>query len=136
MGYGDSGQCPMLVDGECSIYEHRPQTCRDYDCRIFAATGVPLDEKTQSEISQRVNQWVFSYATEEDRAEHTALQKATAFLRANRNLFPEGSLPNQPGPLAAIAVRIYRLFTNHGAQPDAAIVHAIMTALKTRAKRR
>jgi Fe-S-cluster containining protein len=56
MGYGDNGQCPMLIDGERSIYEHRPQTCRDYDCRIFAATGVPVDEHTQSEISQRVNQ--------------------------------------------------------------------------------
>src|SRR4051812_18756771 len=35
MGYNKKGECPMLVDGKCSIYEDRPQTCRDYDCRIF-----------------------------------------------------------------------------------------------------
>ncbi len=137
MGYGDSGQCPMFMDGKCSIYEHRPQTCRDYDCRIFAATGMPVDEHIQSEIARRVSEWVFSYDTEEDRAEHTTLQRATTFLRTNRDLFPEGSLPSQPGPLAAIAVNIYRLFADMRAEtqnsaavkPDAAIVRAIMTTL-------
>src|SRR4051794_27144353 len=24
MGYDERGHCPMLVDGACSIYEHRP----------------------------------------------------------------------------------------------------------------
>src|SRR5262249_465616 len=38
MGYNEKGECPMLIDNKCSIYEHRPQTCRDFDCRIFAAT--------------------------------------------------------------------------------------------------
>ena len=32
----------MLVDGRCSIYEHRPRTCRTYDCRIFTATGLDV----------------------------------------------------------------------------------------------
>ena len=45
MGYCDKGQCPMLVDNQCSIYEHRPQTCRDYDCRVFAATGISVDQQ-------------------------------------------------------------------------------------------
>ena len=27
------GGCAMLVDGECSIYETRPQACRQFDCR-------------------------------------------------------------------------------------------------------
>jgi Fe-S-cluster containining protein len=47
MGYTDQGYCPMLVAGECSIYEDRPQTCRDYDCRVFAATGISVDPRTQ-----------------------------------------------------------------------------------------
>ena len=39
MGYDENGHCPMLVDGACSIYEHRPRTCRTYDCRVFPAAG-------------------------------------------------------------------------------------------------
>src|SRR5262245_7708357 len=65
LGYDDKGQCPMLVDHECSIYDHRPQTCRDYDCRIFSAAGVAIDERTQSEIAERVRAWVFDYEDEE-----------------------------------------------------------------------
>ncbi|MFA6001077.1 MAG: hypothetical protein WC828_03075 [Thermoleophilia bacterium] len=34
------GCCPMLIDGGCSIYEHRPLTCRIYDSRVFAAAGI------------------------------------------------------------------------------------------------
>src|SRR5947207_512379 len=33
MGYDERGHCPMLVEGACSIYEHRPRACRTYDCR-------------------------------------------------------------------------------------------------------
>ena len=39
LGHDENGHCPMLIDGACSIYEHRPRACRTYDCRIFAATG-------------------------------------------------------------------------------------------------
>src|SRR5437868_3481590 len=27
MGYDERGHCPMLIEGKCSIYEHRPRTC-------------------------------------------------------------------------------------------------------------
>ena len=37
LGYDEHGHCPMLVDDKCSIYEHRPISCRNYDCRIFLA---------------------------------------------------------------------------------------------------
>src|SRR5689334_1550064 len=39
-----NGLCPMLDDGKCSIYSVRPQTCLDYDCRIFAAAGIDAGE--------------------------------------------------------------------------------------------
>jgi hypothetical protein len=38
------------------------------------------------------------HRTEEIRAEQTTLLKAAAFLQSNRDLFPDGSLPSQPGP--------------------------------------
>ena len=28
MGYDSQGRCPMLTEAGCSIYEHRPRTCR------------------------------------------------------------------------------------------------------------
>src|ERR1035441_2185541 len=69
MGYDDQGQCPMFVDNKCSIYEDRPQTCRDYDCRIFSATGISVDQQAQPEITQRVKEWAFSYEDEGSREE-------------------------------------------------------------------
>ncbi|GAC1590356.1 MAG: hypothetical protein NVS3B21_07820 [Acidimicrobiales bacterium] len=62
MGYDRAGRCPMLVDGRCSIYEHRPRTCRTYDCRIFAATGVAV-AGDQPLIAERVARWQFSYGS-------------------------------------------------------------------------
>ena len=53
--YDERGHCPMLVDGACSIYEHRPRTCRTYDCRVFAITGVMPDD--QPAIAARVAAW-------------------------------------------------------------------------------
>jgi len=53
LGYDEHGRCPMLVDGGCSIYEHRPRTCRTYDCRIFPATGVDVGEDHPPTIQTR-----------------------------------------------------------------------------------
>ena len=138
MGYDDQGRCPMLKGGECSIYEDRPQTCRDYDCRVFAATGIAVDREAQPEIARRVAAWAFTYESGESRAEHGTVQAAAAFLQANRDLFPPGSLPNYPVQLAALAVRIYRLFSDLTSKTpqdasrdsDAAIAQAILSALR------
>ena len=137
MGYNDQGNCPMLAGDECSIYEHRPQTCRDYDCRVFAATGVPVDP-AQAEIANRVQAWAFTYESEESREQHSIVKEAAAFLRNNRDLFPPGSIPTYPVQLAALAVRIYKVFFDLSAAkrngapapPDAAIAHAILNELR------
>ncbi len=94
LGYDDRGHCPMLVDDRCSIYEHRPRTCRMYDCRVFAATGV---DPEKPEIAERVQQWQFTYASEADRAAQEALRASAAELggapaeRAVRAITREGS---------------------------------------------
>jgi Fe-S-cluster containining protein len=131
MGFNDQGHCPMLVDDKCSIYEHRPQTCRRYDCRVFAATGIPVD-RDQPDIAHRVNAWIFDYESEESRQEHSTLKDAAAFLQKNRHLFPPGTLPARPAQLVALAVRIYRLFSanaNDGTKPDAELAADILGAL-------
>lgn len=38
-----NGECVYLVKGKCSIYERRPQTCRQFDCRDFYHTGSRTD---------------------------------------------------------------------------------------------
>lgn len=137
MGYDDKGQCPMFVDNQCSIYEDRPQTCRDYDCRIFAATSIAVDRETQPEIAKRVAAWEFRYEREEDGEEQRLLREAAAFLSANKDLFPQGNLPSYPVQLAALAVRVYTLLAelkamNHAdgsATTGALIARAIVTAL-------
>jgi hypothetical protein len=77
MGYDETGCCPMLVCSRCSIYEDRPIACRTYDCRIYAATGVPADRPA---IAEWVERWRFTYPTADDRRLHAAVQAAARFI--------------------------------------------------------
>jgi Fe-S-cluster containining protein len=79
LGYDEHGHCPMLIDGGCSIYEHRPRTCRTYDCRVFAATGIEVDAEDEAkvEIGRRVRRWQFDFADDADRARHDAVNAAS-----------------------------------------------------------
>ncbi|MDQ2677780.1 MAG: YkgJ family cysteine cluster protein [Actinomycetota bacterium] len=88
MGYDEHGRCPMLVDGACSIYDHRPRTCRTYDCRIFAATDVRPDGDPSGAIATRVDRWRFGVTSEADRDEQSAVLAAAAALGR-----PDGELP-------------------------------------------
>jgi hypothetical protein len=83
LGYDERGQCPMLVDGGCSIYEHRPRTCRAYDCRIFPAAGLDVDHDDPGKalIGRRARRWRFSFPTEADRRRRDAVRAAVASLR-------------------------------------------------------
>jgi len=72
------GHCPLLVGGRCSIYEDRPRTCRTYDCRVFAATGVEPDDGL---IAERAARWRFTYASESDRARHEELRTTAVAIR-------------------------------------------------------
>ena len=90
MGYDEQGRCPMLVDGACSIYAHRPRTCRTYDCRVFPASGVePDDDKVL--IAEQTRRWRFDHPTDFDRVEHDAIRAAVAWMRDHA-----ASLPPQP----------------------------------------
>jgi Fe-S-cluster containining protein len=72
------GHCPMLVGGRCSIYDNRPRTCRTYDCRVFAATGVEPDDGL---IAERTARWRFTYASGADRAQHDAMRASAVSIR-------------------------------------------------------
>lgn len=83
LGHDERGHCPMLVDGACSIYEHRPRTCRTYDCRIFSATGLDATDgdRRKAAIDERVSRWSFTYARPSARAQHAALQATAVAIR-------------------------------------------------------
>jgi hypothetical protein len=109
MGYGLNGHCAMLRAGNCSIYQHRPDTCRTYDCRVFAAAGTtPGDEKPV--ISERVARWRFEYPADRDREEHRAVTAAAAFLRRYPVRFPGGRVPSRPSEIAVLAIKAYPVF--------------------------
>jgi Fe-S-cluster containining protein len=82
--YDERGHCPMLSGGRCSIYEHRPRTCRTYDCRIYAATGLDVDaeSETKAEIATRAGRWRFSFPTDEDHRREAAVRAAVRSVRA------------------------------------------------------
>lgn len=111
LGYDDQGRCPMLVDERCSIYEDRPQTCREFDCRVFAATGIALDAAgPQAPIAAQVRRWRFELRDETERGELAAVRAAAAFLQARRELFEPGTLPANPAQLAALAIEVVDVF--------------------------
>ena len=82
LGYDENGHCPMLVDDTCSIYAHRPRTCRTYDCRVFPATGVEVDDEAHVQIARRARRWRFEHPTEHDQVEHDAVRAAATSVTA------------------------------------------------------
>ncbi len=110
MGYHDDGTCPMLDAGQCTIYHQRPQTCRDYDCRVFAAAGIDAGGDDKHVINERVRAWQFTYPTDDDRRAHDAVQSAAAFIRDRSSSFPRGRAPTAPTGIAVLAIKVYTIF--------------------------
>jgi Fe-S-cluster containining protein len=113
LGYNKKGRCPMLIEGECSIYKYRPLTCRNYDCRIFHAAGIAADDDSKSLINNQVARWKFSYLTKNDRIQHSAIKAAAKFIRENPVFFPNGIIPTKAFQLAILAIKVYELFLKH-----------------------
>jgi len=137
MGYDHHGNCPMLVEGKCSIYSDRPKTCRNYDCRIFVAAGIGVGGKEKSRIQERVDKWRFTYPTEKDRREHASVVDTARFIRENPRCFPGGVVPGLPSQLAILAIKTFGVMLSHpgGDEADAAsgkqaLADAIVRAAK------
>ncbi len=127
LGYDKNGFCPMMANGKCSIYEHRPLTCRNYDCRIFTAAGITPDSD-KPRIAQRVRSWKFSYPTERDRDEHLAVKAAAKFIQEHAECFPGGKIPKTASQLAILAIKVYDIFLKKQWKSDKAIAEAVVTA--------
>jgi len=104
LGYNEQGHCPMLVDDACSIYAHRPQACRVYDCRIFAAANIAAGDGARTAVSQTARRWRFSYADNAAQQAHAQVVQQAQRVLANRQDYPN-SLVDNPTALALYAVR-------------------------------
>jgi Fe-S-cluster containining protein len=108
LGFDSRGHCPMLIGGRCSIYEHRPRTCRTYDCRVFPAAGLDNEEKPL--IARQAKRWRFTYPTARDAVEHEAVRAAAAFVGPRREGSPEWPVPLDVTQLAVLAIGVHDLF--------------------------
>jgi uncharacterized protein len=135
LGYDEHGRCPMLSAERCSIYEHRPKTCRTYDCRVFTAAGVNVDDDAKALIDRRVRRWRFRFPTEADRAEHGAVRAAATFLSEHASDLPDGAGAANPTQLAVLATEVFDTFLRRDEttdqmtviDPDPAAVHVEVT---------
>lgn len=133
LGYFENGQCPLLANNKCSIYEFRSQTCRAYDCRIFTAAGIEAGDEDKALVNERVHRWKFSYPNRRDREEHAAVQAAARFLLERAECFPAGKVPNNASQLAILAIKGYEEFLNDNgpigtARTDSELAQAVVEA--------
>lgn len=114
----DDGTCPMLEAGKCRIYAQRPQTCRDYDCRIYAAAGL-LPDGGRPVIRERVLEWSFEYGDDSARQAAQAVRRAASFILEHAAEFPPAVRAHSAAAAAVLAIKTYESFLDpaHDASP-------------------
>lgn len=114
MAYRSDGTCPMLTRGGCSVYAQRPQTCRDFDCRLFAAAGILSAGDDKPLINARIAAWRFTYQTATDKTIHEAIRSTARFLRAASAEPNTPRLPTSPIAIAGLAFKAHAVFLEEG----------------------
>ncbi len=128
----EDGRCTMLCGKQCSIYPIRPQTCRDFDCRLFAATGIDAAGEDKPLINERIQAWRFSYASPADEERHEALRAAARFLQ--KALLHPGSprLPSSPVAIAGLAFKAHPVFLQETSRdmPFEALLQQVLAEIR------
>ncbi len=141
LGYDEQGHCPMLIDDQCSIYAHRPRTCRTYDCRVFPATGVHLDhDDDKALIDQQARRWRFDLDTPDAVVHHEAARAAAAFVAARAEELAPGTAPANATQHAVLAIEVHAAFLGRDEATGAARViepepPAVQAELRARSRR-
>lgn len=128
MGYLDSGTCPMLKSGNCSVYSSRPSTCRTFDCRVLAATGLSMNGKWNERINDKVQTWQFTFSSAEALQRHKALRDAAAFIEKHAGAFPGGRAPTDPTSIAVLAIKVHSVFLSKSGDPNPANIAKAIVA--------
>jgi hypothetical protein len=125
--FDDRGRCPLLsARGRCTIYAHRPLTCRTYDCRVFAAAGIDAD---RDGVTARARRWRFTCPAPADERQLAAVRAAARFIRDNAAAFPGGAVPSDPAQLAVLAVRVSGVFLPDGPAAAGAAPEVVAAAV-------
>lgn len=103
MGFNEQGQCPMLIEGRCSIYANRPSACRTYDCRVFAAADIDAGGAEKADVNERVLRWQFSYADTQAQLAHAAVSKVAQLVQDCAEVFVAADAKVDPGAASPIA---------------------------------
>jgi len=124
------GTCRMLEGGRCTIYAQRPQTCVDYDCRVFAAAGLDAGGPEKAVINRRVRAWRFNYPGDDDRRAHEAVRAAAAFIRRVGDGSAGIRVPTAPMGIAVLALKVVEVFLDPSspARSDAETARALVDA--------
>lgn len=112
--YDEHGRCPLLGPSGCTIYDHRPRTCRAYDCRVFAAADRRPDGDKPA-IAAQVRRWRFTTPTAGDEAAAAAIRAAATFLDEHADALVEAGLPTSPTQRAVLAVELHGHFVGAAA---------------------
>lgn len=79
-----TGACPYLIDEKCSIYAHRPASCRQYDCRDFAMASLRLNPADGSHDQvlgvDEINRSIERFAAENEGIASTYMSNISADL--------------------------------------------------------
>jgi Fe-S-cluster containining protein len=112
LGYDERGHCPMLGNSGCSIYEYRPRTCRVYDCRVFSATRVEIDEPAKAGVARRSRRWRFRFASPDAEVRAEAVRAAASYLEVHRSDLPGEGRPLGATGRAVLAIELAGVFTS------------------------
>jgi uncharacterized protein len=110
LGYDKQGRCPMLFRNECSIYRNRPVTCRSFDCRLLAASGLAADHNVNNPIFQQARRWMFHCPSKNDHQLLSAVQQAAKFLKSHPECLQNNSFPIDEIQLSVLAIKVYQVF--------------------------
>ncbi|MET0293145.1 MAG: YkgJ family cysteine cluster protein [Steroidobacteraceae bacterium] len=132
MGWRHDGTCPALESTGCSVYAQRPMTCRDYDCRIFAAAGIEAGDERKTVINERVRAWRFRFESDEERHTFDAIRRAARFIQERVESFPGGGrgVPTAPTGIAVLAIKASSVFLDPklAERDDVSIANAVIEA--------
>ncbi len=126
------GHCRMLGTRGCSIYADRPQTCLDYDCRVFAAAGIDAGGADKAVINRRVRDWQFDYPTAGDRHAYEAVIAAATFIRKAGDGSADIRLPTTPSGIAVLAIKVAEVFLDpaRASRSEAETARAVIDAAR------
>jgi Fe-S-cluster containining protein len=95
----EDGACVHLGERGCTIYEHRPEVCRSYDCRMWSRIGIRRTYDTPHGAVLEPA-WLFDIETRNDE-----IEEIVAGMLAEG--FQENGIPENPHEFSSLLQTAY-----------------------------